>query len=89
MICFYQRDRHFRSDGHADSLGNASKVTLKVFDVLGQEVVTLVDEKQIAGAHKIHWDGRDRMNRLVTTGVYIIKIEAGDFVSTKKMVFLK
>ena len=71
------------------NLQRTSRVTLKIYDILGREVVTLMDEKQKEGFHRIHWDGRDNMDRLVATGLYLYRIDAGDFVSTRKMVVLK
>jgi hypothetical protein len=61
-----------------------SKVELKVFNILGQEVATLVNESLTAGNHAVTFDaGR------LATGVYLYRITAGTFVSTKKMLLLK
>jgi hypothetical protein len=59
-------------------------VTIKVFDVMGREVVTLVNETKQAGYHGIVFNGAD-----LSSGLYIYKIEAGDFVVTKKMILVK
>ena len=59
-------------------------VTLKVFDLLGNEISTLVNEKKEAGYHKIDFNGSD-----LPSGVYFYRIQAGDFVDTKKMLLLK
>jgi subtilisin family serine protease/photosystem II stability/assembly factor-like uncharacterized protein len=61
-----------------------SLVKLTVYDVLGREVVTLVNERRVAGAYEESFDG----SRLAS-GVYFYRIQAGDFVSTKKFVLLK
>jgi len=66
------------------SLPIASNVQLKVFNMLGQEVATLVNGNLTAGQHSVKFDA----SRLAT-GVYLYKITAGSFVSTKKMLLLK
>ena len=62
----------------------SSYVKLIVYDVLGREIKTLVNEKLIAGRYEVSWDGSG-----YTSGVYIYKLVAGDFVNVKKMVLLK
>ena len=59
-------------------------VTLKVFDVLGREISTPVNEMRPAGVYTIRWDAS-----LLPSGVYFYRLCAGDFVETKKMVFAK
>jgi len=61
------------------------KVTLKVFDILGQEVKTLVDEYQNAGFHSILFT----LNSSLSSGTYIYQLRAGNFISTKKMIVIK
>jgi len=63
-----------------------SKVTLNLYDVLGKEVATLVDKEQTAGYYNYKLSISDYQ---LTSGVYIYRIVAGDFVSVKKMVVLK
>ncbi|MCJ7811844.1 FG-GAP-like repeat-containing protein [bacterium] len=64
-------------------------VLLKIYDLLGHEVRTLVDEKQKSGNYSIEWDGRDNKGIMVSSGIYIYKIVAGDQVSTKKCMLMK
>jgi len=59
-------------------------VSLKVYDVLGREIKTLVNEIKPAGTYKIEFDGSN-----FASGVYFYKLEAGDFVQTKRMVLVK
>jgi|GEM_PF-4678625 len=73
----------------AFSLPKSSEVKLEVFDLLGRSVVTLKDGSMPAGTHTIIWDGRDRTGQTVSSGVYLYRFKAGDFVETKKMLFLK
>ncbi|HUI29595.1 MAG TPA: choice-of-anchor D domain-containing protein [Candidatus Acidoferrales bacterium] len=60
------------------------KVTLKVYDVLGKEVATLVDSKQAANYYEVEFDGAR-----YASGVYFYRLIAGTFVQTKKMLLLK
>lgn len=62
----------------------SSHVTLKVFDVNGREVATLIDEEMSAGTHTVTFAPRD-----FTGGVYFYKIAAGEFTQTRKAVLLK
>jgi hypothetical protein len=71
------------------TLPKASDVTLKVYDLLGREVRTLVNGTTEAGYYETVWNGHNNLGAQVATGVYIYRIEAGSFVSTKKMMLLK
>lgn len=73
----------------AYGLPERSRTRLVVYNVLGQRVATLVDREQPAGRYKIVWDGRDAAGRPVASGVYIYRLQAGDFVATKKLVLVK
>lgn len=66
-----------------------SNVKISVFDLLGREVVTLVDQIKPQGSGSVIWDGRDFVGDLVNAGVYIYKLNVGTFSQTKKMVLLK
>ncbi|MFH1069292.1 MAG: FlgD immunoglobulin-like domain containing protein [Candidatus Glassbacteria bacterium] len=65
------------------------QVVLNVFNLRGQIVRTLVDQPQAAGAYNVNWDGTDSQGRRISSGVYFYRLQAGDFVSTRKMVVLK
>lgn len=67
----------------------AELVNLKIYNLLGQEVNELVNKNLNAGFHSIKWNGLDKNNNPVSSGVYLYKIEAGSFVSIKKAVYLK
>jgi flagellar hook assembly protein FlgD len=60
-----------------------------VYNMLGQEVVTLVDQDRDAGFHQVDWDGRSSSGNSVSSGIYFYKLEADSFVQTKKMMLLK
>jgi hypothetical protein len=59
-------------------------VTLTVYDVLGREVQTLVNEERQAGAHSVEWNAAG-----AASGVYFYRLQAGGFVETKKMLLLR
>ncbi|MBL7075458.1 T9SS type A sorting domain-containing protein, partial [candidate division KSB1 bacterium] len=65
-------------------LPKGSKVTLKVFDILGREVATLVNEHQAAGYQQVSWDATGH-----SSGIYFYQIQAGDFQKIRKMILLK
>ena len=64
-------------------------VTLKVYNMLGQEVATLVNGAQSAGYHTVQWNGTNDFGHTVASGTYIIRMQAGDFVQTRTMAFMK
>ena len=66
------------------SLARASKVSLKVYDIIGNEIITLVDGTKEAGIYDVVFKEAN-----LTSGVYLYKLTAGDFISTKKMILLK
>jgi hypothetical protein len=72
----------FQIPGQARNDNNL--VTLKVYDLLGREVATLVNEEKPAGEYEIEFDG----TRL-PSGIYFYQLKAGNYIETKKMVLLK
>jgi 6-phosphogluconolactonase (cycloisomerase 2 family) len=65
-------------------------VRLTIYDVLGREVVRLVDEGYLAGAYSVVWNGTNRYGVPVASGIYIYRLEAGrNFVQSRKMLLLK
>jgi hypothetical protein len=66
------------------SLPQASDVTLDVFNILGQRVTTLINQKQEAGEHTITWDASQ-----FSSGVYFYRLQTGEATETKKMILLK
>ncbi|MCU7504597.1 MAG: T9SS type A sorting domain-containing protein [Ignavibacteria bacterium] len=65
-------------------LAKRSFVTMKVFDILGREVTTLVNKEQPAGEHSVQFDASS-----LPSGIYIYSIKAGEFRESKKLVLLK
>ncbi|MCH8070132.1 MAG: T9SS type A sorting domain-containing protein, partial [Candidatus Marinimicrobia bacterium] len=70
-------------------LPEAAHVTLKVYNILGQTVVTLIDNDYEAGEHSHNWNGKLTNGDHIATGVYFAKLTAGEFSSSRKMVVLK
>jgi hypothetical protein len=66
------------------SVPRSTFVTLKVFNLLGQEIATLVNEKQSPGIYTVQFDGSK-----LASGVYFYRLQSGNFISVKKMVLLK
>ncbi len=66
------------------TLPGSRSVTLKVYDLLGREVQTLVNDETIEGSHTVTFDGAD-----FPSGIYFYRLEAGDFVDTKILTLLK
>jgi hypothetical protein len=71
------------------ALPKNSFVNIKVYDMLGREVKTLLSSDMPAGNHGVQWRGDDNGGRLVSSGTYIYRIAAENFVSTKKMILMK
>lgn len=61
-----------------------SKVILKVYDILGSEVAALVNEEQEAGYKEVKFDAIN-----IASGIYVYRLQAGDYISTKKMMLLR
>ena len=70
-------------------LPEAGFVSLKIYNMLGQEVRTLVNAEQSAGIFQAVWNGKDNSGNVVASGTYIYRLTAGTNVVTKKMVLLK
>ena len=71
------------------ALPKASEVKIQIYNILGQRVRTVVNEKQEPGYKLIYWDGKDDNGTEVSSGIYFFRILAGNFVKCKKMTLLK
>jgi len=67
----------------------SEKVTLKIYNITGQEIITLVDELQPTGNKSVLWNGSDNRGQIVGSGVYIYVIRARDQIQGREMVYLK
>ena len=70
-------------------LPQSSHVVLTVYNVFGQRVTTLVNEAQSSGTKSVLWNGTDRRGNKVSSGLYIFRLQAGDFRQSRKMMLLK
>lgn len=66
------------------SLAKGGQVTLSVYDLLGQQVSELVNERREAGVYEVKFDGSN-----LSSGVYFYRLQAGDFVATKRLLLLR
>lgn len=69
----------------AFTLQKPSYVTLKIYNMMGQEIRTLVKNIYPAGISKVTWDGKDNFGRSVGGGIYFYQLEGADFLETRKM----
>lgn len=64
-------------------------VSLKIYDMLGREIRTLVDQNESVGYKSINWNGRSNSGTRVSSGLYIYRIIAGEFIQSRRMLLLK
>ena len=70
-------------------LGKPGYTTLKVYNLVGKEIRTLVNAHQTAGEYSVAWDGKDNFGRRVASGVYVVTLESGSFKQARRMTLLK
>ncbi|MBL7996800.1 VCBS repeat-containing protein [bacterium] len=66
-----------------------SRVTIKIYNLLGQEVKTLVNGVKGIGRYEIQWNGRNESGNTVASGVYLYRLQTNKFIQTKKMLLIK
>jgi len=64
-------------------------ITLKIYNVLGQKVRTLVDERKRAGSYEVIWDGKDDQENEVASGIYFYQLKTEEFSQTRRMVLIR
>ena len=65
------------------------KVSIAIYNILGQKVKTLINREMDSGHHSVKWEGRNDHGEPVASGVYIVKMNTKDFIKTKKILYLK
>ena len=70
-------------------LPESAWVRLSIYNILGQKIRTLVNEKKKIGHHIMFWDGKNGNNQVVGSGVYLFQFQANNYSRTNKAVFLK
>ncbi|MBN1481751.1 T9SS C-terminal target domain-containing protein [candidate division KSB1 bacterium] len=71
------------------SVPKASRVLLKIYNMRGQEIKTLIDAEYPGGSHQANWDGTDNFGHSMANGIYIYVFQAGDFAARQKMSLVK
>ena len=71
------------------SLIHRTQATLEIYNLTGELVRTLVAEVKPPGAHMVTWDTNDDLGRKVPSGVYLVRLRAGDLASTHKLVLMR
>jgi len=71
------------------SLPRTSDVQLEIYNILGRQVTTLINDQLNSGDYTVTWDGRNGYGQTVATGVYFYRLKAGEFIDSKKMILLK
>lgn len=70
-------------------LSRQTKVSVRIFNVLGQEVRTLENGIRPAGRHSVNWDGKNDAGLSVSSGVYLFRLDAGSFTKSRKMLLIR
>jgi hypothetical protein len=68
---------------------NSENVTIAIYNVLGQRVRSLVMDKYPPGHYIVNWDGRNDYGELVSSGTYILRMKAGNYIESKKMLLIR
>lgn len=71
------------------SIPNNSNVKVSIYNLIGQEIRTLVNSEMEAGTYKVTWNGENNFGKKVNSGVYLYRVVSGDFVQTLKMTLMK
>ena len=71
------------------SIPEKSLVSIAIYDILGNQVKTLVNQNQDVGSRSVIWDATNDYGKPVSAGIYLYQIQAGEYMQTKKMVLLK
>jgi hypothetical protein len=64
-------------------------VTLSIYNLIGERVITLVDKTQASGFYSVTWNGKNDRNQMLPSGIYLYKLNTNDYTATKQMVFIK
>lgn len=68
---------------------NATHVTIKIFNMFGQEITTLVDAQRPIGVYQVAWNGKNNLGKAVASGIYAYQIVTKEFVRTRKLLLLR
>lgn len=73
----------------AYSLAKSCQVSICIYDATGRSVANLVDRKAEAGSHEVIWNGTDKNGKKVSAGIYFVKMDAGEFTATEKVIVVR
>lgn len=65
------------------------RVSLEIFTLCGKKITTLVDEKKQAGKYRVEWNGLDRQGRTAASGIYLVRLQYGNYTAAKKVILIK
>jgi hypothetical protein len=67
----------------------SNDVELTIYNLLGQQVRSLVKERKPAGFYEVEWDGRDETGKNASSGIYFYRLQAGKYVRTRRLLLIK
>jgi hypothetical protein len=67
----------------------ADHVVIKIYNIVGREIRTLINAPYAAGAHDVHWDGKDEAGNLLANGIYLYQLHAGKFSQVRRLTLLR
>ena len=67
----------------------STRVMIKIYNILGQEVRTLVDKEQRSGKYEVIWEGKNNLGNPLSSGIYVYQMKTKDFINTKKMMLIR
>lgn len=70
-------------------MNNTGQISLKIYNISGQIVKTLVNEYRPGGEYTRHWDGSDDAGKLVSSGIYLCNLQAGNYQTMQKMTLIR
>ena len=68
---------------------HSGMVKLEIYNIQGEKIKTLVNERKSAGVYQVVWDGHDQHGKSVPSGLYFYRLQAGSFIQNKKMILIK
>jgi len=71
------------------SLPKSEKVNLSIYNLLGENIITLINKKQSTGHYHINWNGKNTIGDIVPSGIYLYRLVSNEFCSTKKLTIIK
>ncbi len=67
----------------------SGSLRLEIYNMLGQKIKTLIDQNQVAGSHRVVWNGKNESGEAVASGIYLYRIQSDNFTATKRMLLIR